>query len=156
KSYASAVRGADGNVVVYDFDEDGNLDFVTADNNAGTVSLYRGNGDGTFKSRITLFNGGSTLGYVQEGDFNGDGEIDLAATFDDGRIRILQGNGDGTFKLGGTYFAGDTGLSMEAADINGDGKLDLLHSNYFTGAVDVLLGNGDGTFKARKSYAALS
>jgi hypothetical protein len=85
------------------------------------------------------------------GDFNGDGNLDVAITSPSG-ITVYLGNGDGT--LGQTFTSG-TGAEqgpMAAADFNGDNKLDLAVSNVQTGGVAVLLGNGDGTFGAPVNY----
>jgi FG-GAP-like repeat len=92
---------------------------------------------------------------VIAGDFNGDGNTDLAVsnfgnldTNAGGNITILLGKGDGTFTTGATANAGVTPVSMYAADFNGDGKLDLAAANLTVGSISVMLGNGDGTFQA--------
>ena len=69
-------------VTAADFNGDGKLDLLTG--NIGyyfgyypTVSLFRGNGNGTFGPR-TDFSTGSTPASVATGDFNGDGNLDVA------------------------------------------------------------------------------
>ena len=63
---------------------------------------------------------------VVEGDFTGDGKLDLAvANATSNTVSILIGNGDGTFQSAVNYPAGNDPVAMVAGDFNGDGKLDL-------------------------------
>src|ERR1700678_1938727 len=108
---------------------------------------------------------------VAVGDFNGDGNLDLAVANycgndptcqSDGTVSILLGNGDGTFRKVADYAAQGGSSAVAIADFNGDGKLDLavvnscefaLCNDYSTqGTVSILLGNGDGTFRPAVSY----
>ena len=91
---------------------------------------------------------------VITGDFNGDGNADLAVSnfgsFDTnlgGNIQIFFGKGDGTFSPGATVNAGATPVPLAAADFNGDGKLDLAVGNVTQNNISVVLGKGDGTFQ---------
>ena len=86
------------------------------------------------------------------GDFNGDGNPDLAlANFEDGTVSVLLGNGDGTFSAARAYPARQGVSSVVAADFNLDGKLDLaIVARYFTSLswdLAFLRGNGDGSFQ---------
>jgi hypothetical protein len=142
-------------VAAGDFDHNGALDLVTANNN-GTLSLLLGNGDGTFQPRVDLNVGGAPR-TVAVGDFNGDGKLDVvtAQQLTDS-VSVLLGNGNGTFARPLVFAASGVNFtpeSMVVADVNGDGKLDLaiksvsvLDSDAFQ--IGVLLGNGDGTFHA--------
>jgi hypothetical protein len=94
---------------------------------------------------------------VAVGDFNGDGNLDLAVT-DNGNlsgsgtaVSILLGNGDGTFQAPVSYPLGSRPYFLVARDFNGDGNLDLAVGT--SGSVSVLLGNGDGTFQDPVGYA---
>jgi hypothetical protein len=80
------------------------------------------------------------------GDFNRDGNLDLAIVTDG--ISVLLGNGDGTFRKAGNYVQHGVGDSIVGADFNGDGILDLAVPVLAANNVEVLLGNGDGTFQA--------
>ena len=79
---------------------------------------------------------------IAAGDFNGDGNLDVAVIGNE--LFVLLGNGDGSFRNPVQYFT--SGYSIAAADFNSDGILDLVVTNVTTDGISVLLGNGDGTF----------
>lgn len=92
---------------------------------------------------------GSAAGSIANGDFNGDGRLDLAVA--DSGIHVLLGNGDGTFQPAVDYGPGSNSDFVAVGDFNGDGKLDLVATN---SGVSVLMGNGDGTFQPAVNYNA--
>ena len=88
------------------------------------------------------------------GDFNGDGNLDLAiANLSSGTVSILLGNGDGTFRAKTDLPTGSGPRSVAIADFNRDGILDLAVANVGTSTVSILLGNGDGTFRPKMDFA---
>jgi hypothetical protein len=89
------------------------------------------------------------------GDFNNDGNLDVAATEEFGSqssVQILLGNGDGAFTYSGSYPVTDP-EAVAVADLNDDGDLDLVVASTEGVGVSVLLGNGDGTFGEAVGYA---
>jgi hypothetical protein len=133
-----------GGIAAADFNGDGKLDLVIANypnqNGAsGSLSVFLGNGDGTFQPRVDYALGVPGLFSVAVGDFNQDGNLDLVTN----RV-ILLGNGDGTFQSPQPLPSSFTEVVI-TADLNGDGKLDLVGIGP---NVSVLLGNGDGTFQS--------
>jgi len=99
--------------------------------------------DGTFSpsfdSPIAV---GSEPDAIVAGDFNNDGNLDLAvANYGDNSVTLLLGNGDGTFtpSSGSPYAVGGGPSAITAADFNGDGKLDLAVVNSMDNAVSILL-----------------
>jgi len=170
--------GADpGNVVVADFNNDGNPDLAVLNQNqpdatcyfyggVGTISILLGNGDGTFSNKSTLclpeLGGDDVAGpQLVAGDFNGDGKIDLVAVEDAGDpyyLAVFLGIGDGTFTSSGTFGGFNSIGTVIAGDFNGDGKLDLAFPANLNGAqnIFVALGNGDGTFTLSSGYANLT
>jgi hypothetical protein len=100
----------------------------------------------TIKSTLTI--PGTTLGGFSAADVNGDGNLDLVATFitdpatQQMATAVFLGNGDGTFKPGVYYdIQGDVTID----DVNGDGKPDIIICG-LTPGVTTLVGKGDGTF----------
>jgi hypothetical protein len=92
-----------------------------------------------------------------EGDFNGDGNLDLATTsINASTVSILLGNGDGTFQAHRDYAVGNLPYAMAAGDLNSDGKLDLVVGNAGDDTFSILLGNGDGTFQTRFDYPTVA
>ena len=94
------------------------------------VSL--GLGNETYGSPAIYPTGSPNAVWVSAGDFNGDGNIDLAvasACSDDtctqGGVAILLGYGDGTFQAPTVYGAGSPySLMIVTGDFHGDGKLE--------------------------------
>jgi len=64
-------------VAVADFDRDGTLDLAVTNPNTNTVSIFLGNGDGSFGA-ATLIPAGLSPSAIVVGDFNNDGNPDLA------------------------------------------------------------------------------
>jgi hypothetical protein len=155
---ASYNAGPSGNAyaaAVGDFNADGNPDLVVSNvgNGLATISVLMGNGDGTFQLPVTQVVGNYPSAVVV-GDFNGDGNADIAvADRDDNTISVLLGNGDGTFQAQTTYVSGNSPVALVALSLKGDGDLDLVAVNASDNTLSVLIGNGDGTFQAQATYA---
>ena len=95
-------------------------------------------------------------------DVNGDGKLDVVATFETGagqttEFAVLLGRGDGSFQppvvtnLGGNQSIQNQNTSV--GDFNGDGKIDVAIGQNGGSAVAVALGNGDGTFGSQTNLA---
>ena len=146
-----------GETLLADFNGDGILDLLIQQQRASTfvnpITIAFGNGDGTFKTPVTIATPSAGCGFgpnVLVTDFNGDGNLDIAfctAT----SIGVQIGNGDGTFQKP-TYYdvsSPDYGFTFAVGDFNSDGHTDLLVSAFDQGFLEILLGNGDGTFQPR-------
>ena len=135
--------GYSSGVAVADVNGDGIPDIITV---GGTVvSVFLGNGNGTFQTARTFSAGGLATAVVTL-DANGDGKPDIVTTdVTTYGVSVLLGNGDGTFQSPHTFGAGGPAKSLNVADMNGDGKPDLVVGTYNRG-IALLLSNGDGTF----------
>lgn len=143
-------------VSIADLDRDGKADLVTTNvgdysPRASSISILKGNGDGTFEPHRMI-----PVGYAPQAvviaDLDGDALVDLVVSHHGegpvsvGTIAVFRGNGDGTFGPATNQPGGDRVHSLNAVDLDRDGKLDLVTENA------ALLGNGDGTFGAPKPF----
>jgi len=148
-------------IAVADVNGDGKLDLLVANqggesNGDGLVSVFLGNGDGTFQAPATYDAGDSVTSSLAVADFNSDRKADLVvANSGHATVNVLLGNGDGTFQGAVVYGAGgDIPAAVAVADLNGDGKRDIVVANWYSGTLAVLLGNGKGTFQAAVPYSS--
>jgi hypothetical protein len=132
-------------VAVSDFDADGHQDVVAVTRDALTVLL--GTGGGVFAAQPAL-PGGNELWSIATGDFNGDGDPDLALIdIFIGTLYVRLGGAGGTFGAPTGYSIGSTFVTgVASADFDADGDLDLAVTSEELDHVRVLLGEGDGTF----------
>ena len=124
---------------------------MVTDSNSSSVFVLLGKGDGTFNAAVPYTTGTGSLA-VTIGDFNGDGNPDIAATAFDKTASILLGNGNGTFKPRTSFAIGQYPRDIAAGDFNKDGKLDLAVMNSTDQTVSVFTGNGSGGFQPTSSY----
>ena len=117
------------------------------------VTISPSSGVGTFQPQQT-FATGSGPESVAVGDFNDDGDADLAvANSSSNTVSVMLSNGNGTFQPPQTFATGIDPVSVVVGDFNGDGKLDLAVANEGSNTVSVFLGNGDGTFLPQQTFA---
>jgi len=124
-------------VLVADLNGDGNPDIVSSNNNEAFLSIYLGNGDGTFQSPAH-----APCAFAPENmvilDFNGDGIPDIAfMSFGEADAGILAGKGDGTFAPPAFFGANAYPVQIAAGTLAPGAKPGLvLVNNEFDGPVD--------------------
>ena len=146
-------------LAIGDLNHDGRLDIVVASASSDFVSVFVGNGDGTFASPVNYHVGAGSLPFgVALGDLNGDGNADIVLA-DNGRlsVTILLGNGDATFHAGRIFAAGGEASAVALGDFNHDGKLDVAVANDTLlstqpGNAAILLGDGKGGLRPPVTY----
>jgi hypothetical protein len=142
---SSLGSGAGSDVASADLNGDGHQDLVVVEQANNRISVFLGQGDGTFASPVSYPCAGFPMGLVL-GDFNGDGRLD-AVTGLSGSLALLPGNGDGTFGAPVSVPGGGRHTRVVAADFTGDGKLDLASNNEDSVYVSIFWGIGNGTFE---------
>ncbi|QRG65195.1 FG-GAP-like repeat-containing protein [Brevibacillus choshinensis] len=143
-------------IVTADFTGDGILDLATANRDTDDITVFKGNGDGTFQTpgvSFSLLPGGLDPISLVAADFDGNGSIDLAAgNVATSNISVFLNNGLGSFTQapGSPFSAGTDAIEFDitAADFNCDGVIDLAVSDTGTNNVSVLLNDGSGGFSA--------
>src|SRR5262249_7620588 len=117
-------------IAIADLNGDGKPDIIvantTAADNAGTVDVLLGKGDGTFAAPV-VYNAGVIPQGMIAVDLNGDGHPDVALVdaqpaprYD--QLLVLLSNGDGTLRTPLPAIAAKTGLGqLSYVDLNHDG-----------------------------------
>ncbi|MFN6485085.1 MULTISPECIES: beta strand repeat-containing protein [unclassified Nostoc] len=143
-------------VAVADFNKDGKLDLVTANNSSSNISVLFGDDKATGSfgpaSNFTLPSGSSPIS-VAVGDFNKDGKADIVTANNASQnISVLLGDGIGGFATAKNFKVPSRPTSVIVGDFNGDGKSDLAVTSSYFNNVSILLGNGDGTFNSATQF----
>jgi hypothetical protein len=129
-------------MVLGDFNHDGVMDIATSAN-----QLAYGKGKGEFESPVAIWDDPPPLGFnwIEAGDFNNDGWIDLMAIEGGclGEYYVMLNNHKGGFTVTTTNTNNYPCTGM-LGDFNGDGNLDAVLQ--YGDTVGVYLGNGKGEF----------
>lgn len=178
KAYAfPSGLAASPSIAFADFNGDGKVDIIAPLQGQGTMALYLGNGDGTFKSP-ELIADLLPSGYVYQNlapvpaDYNHDGKMDLVVFAYDSSSNVnsafvIEGDGKGGFDtdIHNIYNApsGDSIVTPVTGDFNADNNADVA---FITSAlcdndtvqcdvaVHVLYGNGDFGFNDTTPYTS--
>lgn len=124
------------------------------------LALELGKGNGAFQYTSVVDRTNFVPWQFGYGDFNGDGNIDVASFSYLGslnitlptHLNILLGDGKGNFSRASSIYSpyGNDFDSIQVGDFNQDGKLDLVTAGLY--ALSTYLGNGDGTFRHAVRY----
>ncbi len=163
------VTSRPSSVAVGDLNGNGKLDFVVAGaephNPEGNfISTFLGDGNGHFALKQTINLGpGNLKGDIAIGDFNEDGNLDVAypqtGTLQGTHSRnvlIFFGDGTGNLVQQPTVTVGQEPHTVITADFNGDHHLDLAVTNRTDGTISILLGDGKGNFTLKTTLSVIS
>ena len=153
-----------------DFNGDGKMDFVLAGDKpltlGGGMTVFLGNGDGTFQQGTTNLGIGPGAGLIFTGDFNHDGKLDVIVGLNPNpfpatlgnRVYEFLGNGDGTFQPPKLLFPNFGFFTV--ADLNHDGLPDIVEyieplstsADLLPYGFNIYLGQLDGSFQLAHTY----
>jgi hypothetical protein len=125
-----AIASLSGLLSAEDINNDGELDLTLLNfdvtSNSNVLSVFLGNGNGTFQAPLNN-NAAGDIDFIPPvlGDIDGDGMLDFVDTApDEGNLAVQFGNGDGNFQTQKTYPA-PRGELPALGDFNNDGKMDI-------------------------------
>jgi hypothetical protein len=146
---------SNGQVVLADFQGNGNLDVAIALYGTsppslapGYVLVCPGNGDGTFGAGVR-YNAGYTPEWLASADMNGDGKPDLIIgdTFSNS-VSVFLNHGNGALITPAYKYATASGIGsgLNVGDFHNSGKLDVIATT--AGGVNLLANLGGGVLHA--------
>jgi hypothetical protein len=136
-----------------DLDGDGADDVLVADPGSSAYIL-RSKSGGTFEAAVPLKEARGSR-WTAAGDWNADGELDLAsANWNQRDVFLYVGAGGGAFTFLENHALDGEPHAIEDFDFDGDGRKDLVAAINPSGAV-LLKGRGDGGFETGSALAGL-
>jgi hypothetical protein len=130
-------------VVIGDFNRDLRLDIATMNQRSNDVSVFLGNGDGTFPGIPARYPIGSASVSMIAVDVNNDGSLDLLTGREGPGLGVLFGTPAGTFIPASDVVFPNAGDGLTLADVNSDGRPDVVGANR-AGGVTVCLRTATG------------
>lgn len=120
-------------VVAADFDGDGNMDIVSANQTGPNITILRGSATGTLTAvpNIALPAGATQPNDLVAVDLNGDNKMDLVTANGSNNVTVFLNMGASFTAV--NYTTNLSASSIAAGDVNADGK------------VDIVVGQGNGT-----------
>jgi len=133
---------APSDVVIADFDKDGDRDVLVTHGVSKAVLLFVNDGQGGLAS--VTFSLGVVQGTPSVADLNGDGWLDVALTTGVASVLFNDGSGGFTLQQGTATASGGLGT----ADFDHDGDIDMVATDFYRSLASVLLNDGTGQFTA--------
>lgn len=126
-----------------DFDGDGKLDVVTANDNANTISVHRNTSSTTAFSFVkTQLNTGTKTIHVAAGDLNGDGKPEIIVTEQNAsRVFVFKNTsvpGSVSFVMSTLTLSGSKANQVRVADLDLDGRQELIITDQSTSRFFIL------------------
>ena len=155
--YSLRYGSAPNSIATGDFNRDGRVDIVIANEGTDNVAVFLAHDYVMFtKDAFDMSIFRPTPIYIATADFNNDGHVDIAVTtFYYDNPAIFLGYGNGTFSKLMTNITWLTLMRRPLAigDLNNDHYLDIVVANSVNGSISVFLGRGDGSFQSPIIYS---
>lgn len=149
------VNGDGKHGVLGDFNEDGEIDIVSACYSDDYITFTQGQADGSF-GPYPLRAYGSAVA-IAVADFDGDTHLDIVVVTDylTTSIALMKGNGDGSFQNTISTDITGAGADVVAANVDGDADMDLIIAGS-GGRLLVHHNDGNGNFSDEDVYLTVS
>lgn len=124
------VTSQPGGVALGDFDKDGDIDLAVTNNGANfspsNISIFKNDGNAKFQQTGTAGVGAQPFPTLT-GDFDGDGDVDLAiVNHHSYTVSILMNNGSGSYTKTQDLSTPVDPAAINGGDLDGDGDIDLV------------------------------
>ena len=146
-----ALAGSSDELALADLNNDGRLDLLAS---SGNVRINTGTG--TFTNKPNFYTRTAYGGGLATGDFDGDGNIDVAAAgYSNDSVYVSFNDGTGSFTRHRALPASIQCSDVVAGDLDNDGDLDLISAQANSSQpLTIYLNNGNGVFGRARSLAA--
>lgn len=137
-----------------DFNNDGVLDLVSADYNSATISIFLGNGNGTFQDCTTMSTKGYSPNWLIVEDLNKDKLQDIVFVSSEySAIGVFLSSTNGSFGDIELYsYNIHTGpTSLVTVDVNKDNNPDIIIVNADYPSITIFYGDAGGQFAAQEN-----
>jgi hypothetical protein len=160
-SAATVLPGGSGAHCLYaaDLNKDGREDLVVGSFSGDSILIYATNNFGNFRAPLSLPAGYGDFGHlptcITAGDFDGDGDLDLAFTaYYSGSVGIFRQQPNFTFSSAVFNDCGYAPTWLVNGDLDNDGDLDLACANSESNSISIFKNDSLGTFGPASFYIA--
>lgn len=138
-------------LITVDLNQDERLDAAVVCDGDSTVGILLARLDGTFSPFVSVSTNIQPVS-LASGDFDGDGQNDIAVAGRIGMVSIWLGTGAGTFTSDFSQTVKASPYSIASSDLDVDGIPDVVTANYLGPEVSTFKGNGNGTLQPATSF----